>query len=88
MEHLAVISHNFFRANGFHKSRSPSSPNGPALQGSQLITLVSVTGWTRTVVRAAVVKVTVKVRLKVIVQVILVTVTLVSVTTVKVTIVL
>ena len=39
MEHLAIISHNSLRANGFHKSRSPSSPNGPAPQGSQLITL-------------------------------------------------
>ena len=39
MEQLAIISHNFFRANGFHKSRSPSSPYGPAPQGSQLITL-------------------------------------------------
>ena len=26
MEQLATISQNFFRANGFHKSRSPSSP--------------------------------------------------------------
>ena len=41
MKHLAVISHNFFRAIGFHKSRSPSSPYGPAPQGSQLITLGS-----------------------------------------------
>ena len=39
MERLAIISHNSFRAIGFHKSRSPSSPYGPALQGSQLITL-------------------------------------------------
>ena len=39
MEQLAIISHNFFRANGFHKIRSPSSPYGPAPQGSQLITL-------------------------------------------------
>ena len=30
MEQLAINSHNFFRANGFHKSRSPSSPYGPA----------------------------------------------------------
>ena len=37
MEPLAIISHNFFRANGFVKSRSPSSPYGPAPQGSQLI---------------------------------------------------
>ena len=40
MEHLAIISNNSFRAIGFHKSRSPSSPYGPAPQGSQLITLV------------------------------------------------
>ena len=39
MELLAIISHNSFRAIGFHKSRSPSSPYGPALQGSHLITL-------------------------------------------------
>ena len=40
MERLAIISHNFFRANGFHKSRSPY---GPAPQGSQLITLAPAT---------------------------------------------
>ena len=40
MERLAIISYNSFRAIGFHKRRSPSSPYGPALQGSQLITLV------------------------------------------------
>ena len=40
MEQLALVSHNFFRANGFHKSRSPSSSYGPAPQGSQLITLL------------------------------------------------
>ena len=40
MERLAIISHNSFRAIGFHKSRSPSSPYGPAPQGCQLITLV------------------------------------------------
>ena len=39
MDRLAIISHNFFKAIGFHKSRSPSSPYGPAPQGSQLITL-------------------------------------------------
>ena len=39
MEHLAIQSHNSFKAIGFHKSRSPSSPYGPAPQGSQLITL-------------------------------------------------
>ena len=39
MEHLAIINHNSFRSIGFHKSRSPSSPYGPAPQGSQLITL-------------------------------------------------
>ena len=33
------MSHNSFRAIGFHESRSPSSPYGPAPQGSQLITL-------------------------------------------------
>ena len=43
MEQLAIISHNFFRANGFHKSRSPSSPYGPAPQGSQLITMTQST---------------------------------------------
>ena len=42
MKRLAIISHNSFRAIGFHESRSPSSPYGPAPQGSQLITL----GWT------------------------------------------
>ena len=42
MEQLAIIIHNFFRANGFHKSRSPSSRYDPAPQGSQLITLPSV----------------------------------------------
>ena len=42
MERLAIISHNFFRANGSHKSRSPSSPYGPAPQGGQLITLDSI----------------------------------------------
>ena len=42
MEHLAIISHNSFRSIGFHKSRSPSSPYGPAPQGSQLITLTFV----------------------------------------------
>ena len=40
MEPLAIISHTFFRAVGFHKSKSPSPPYGPAPQGSQLITLV------------------------------------------------
>ena len=40
MERLAIFSHNSFRAIGFNKSRSPSSPYGPASQGSQLITLV------------------------------------------------
>ena len=39
MERLAIISHNFFRAIGFQTIRSPSSPNGPSPQGSQLITL-------------------------------------------------
>ena len=39
MECLAIISHNSFRAIGFHKNRSPTSPYRPALQGSQLITL-------------------------------------------------
>ena len=39
MERLAIVSHNSFRAIGCHKSRSPSSPYGPAPQGSQLITL-------------------------------------------------
>ena len=39
MEHLAIISHYSFRSIGFHKSRSPSSPYGPAPQGSQLITM-------------------------------------------------
>ena len=39
MKRLAIISHNSFRAFGFQKSRSPSSPDGPAPQGSQLITL-------------------------------------------------
>ena len=39
MDHLPIISNNSFRAIGFHKSRSPSSPCGPAPQGSQLITL-------------------------------------------------
>ena len=39
MERLAIVSHNSFRAIGFHKSRSPSPPYGPAPQGSQLITL-------------------------------------------------
>ena len=39
MEHLAIISHNSFRAVGFHKSRSASSPYGPAPEGSQLILL-------------------------------------------------
>ena len=34
------LSHNTFRAFGFHKSRSPSSLYGPALQGSQLNTLI------------------------------------------------
>ena len=40
MEHLAIISHKSFRADGLNKSRSPSSPYGPAPQGTQLITLV------------------------------------------------
>ena len=44
MERLAIISHNSFRAIGLHKSRSPSSPYGPAPQGSQLITLGSPIG--------------------------------------------
>ena len=39
MERLATMTHNSFRAIGFHKIRSPSSPYGPARQGSQLITL-------------------------------------------------
>ena len=39
MEHLAMISNKSFRAIGFHKIRSPSSPYSPAPQGSQLITL-------------------------------------------------
>ena len=39
MERLAIISNNSFRAIGFNKRRSPSSPYGPAPQGSQLITL-------------------------------------------------
>ena len=39
MERLATMSHNSFRAIGFQKRRSPSSPYGPARQGSQLITL-------------------------------------------------
>ena len=39
MGRLRIISHNSFRAIGFHKSRSPSSPYGPAPQGSQLLTL-------------------------------------------------
>ena len=39
MERLAIISHNFFRANGFHKSRSPSSPYDRVPQGIQLIML-------------------------------------------------
>ena len=39
MERLPIINHNSFRAIGFHKSRSSSSPYGPAPQGSQLITL-------------------------------------------------
>ena len=39
MEHLRIISHNSFRVIGFHKSRSPSSPYGPAPKGSQLIRL-------------------------------------------------
>ena len=43
MEHLPIISHNSFRAIGFHKSRSPSPPYGPAPQGSQRITMVSIT---------------------------------------------
>ena len=43
MEPLAIISHNSFRAIGLHKSMSPSSPYGPAPQGSQLITLHSLT---------------------------------------------
>ena len=42
MERLAIISHNSFRAIGFHKIRSPSTPYGPAPQGSRLITLSSV----------------------------------------------
>ena len=40
MERLAKISHNSFRTIGFHKSRSPSSPYGPAPHGSQLITMI------------------------------------------------
>ena len=44
MECLAIFSHYFFRAIGYHKSRSPSSPYGPALQGSQLIMLGMVGG--------------------------------------------
>ena len=43
MKRLAIISHNSFRAIAFHKSRSPSSPYGPAPQGSQLIMLYSCT---------------------------------------------
>ena len=43
MEQLAIISHNSFRAIGFHTSRTPSSPYGPDTQGSQLITLVAIT---------------------------------------------
>ena len=39
MERLAIVGHNSFRAIGFPKSRSPSSPYGPAPQGSQLITM-------------------------------------------------
>ena len=39
MERLAIISHNSIRDSGFHKSKSFSSPYGPAPQGSQLITL-------------------------------------------------
>ena len=42
MERLAIISHNSFRAIGFHESRSPSSPDGPASQGNHLIRLYSV----------------------------------------------
>ena len=34
MERLPIISHNSFRDNGFHKSRSPSSPYSPAPQGN------------------------------------------------------
>ena len=39
MESLSIITNKSFRAIGFHKSRSPSSPYGPAPQGSQLIML-------------------------------------------------
>ena len=38
IERLSIISYNSFRAIGFHKSRSASSPYDPALQGSSLIT--------------------------------------------------
>ena len=43
MEPFSIISHNFFRANGFHKIMSPSSPYGPALQGIQLSRLPPIT---------------------------------------------
>ena len=40
MERLAIVRHNSFRAIGFHKSRSPPTPYGPAPQCSQLVMLV------------------------------------------------
>ena len=40
MERLTIISHNSFRAIGFHKSKSPSSPYGPALQSADYVGLV------------------------------------------------
>ena len=39
MECLAIISQNSLKAISFHNSRSPSSPDVPSPQGSQLIML-------------------------------------------------
>ena len=47
MERLAIISYNFFRAIGFNKINLPPSPYGPALLGSQLITLATAEFFTR-----------------------------------------